>query len=392
MEKKKNILLLSAFILFISLLIVPVLQRQFNFIDQKPLHGAFLKTDIDSLSLESILSTKYQNKVEKNVKENIGFRNLFVRTNNQINFSLFHKTNATSVLFGKDDYLFEQIYIDAYYGNEFKGKKFIDNKVYKLAKVVDTLEKLGKDLLIVIAPNKVHYYPEKISDKLKQPINDSSNYEYYLKGFKKENLNIIDVNEWFVNEKENTEFPLFTKTGIHWSRYGEVMFADSLTKKLESITHKNLPNLLISENEISNKAKVNDADLENVLNLLFPMSNEPLAYPKYSYESYEDKDSLKTMVISDSFYWGLFNSGYSKNVLAGGRFWYYFMQIYPNDTGKEILSWQLDLKDYISKNDAVVIICTEGNLSKFSFGFINRAFLSYFPEEDKKMAAENNAD
>jgi hypothetical protein len=389
MEKHKKAILSSIFVLFIGLLVLPVIQRKFELINIKPLHGAFKKTEIDSLSIETVLNGEYQEKVGKNVKENIGFRSLFVRINNQIDFSLFHKTNATSVLFGKDDYLFEQVYIDAYYGNDFKGEKFIKNKVYKLAKVVDTLEKLGKPLLIVIAPNKVHYYPEKISDNLKQSKNDSSNYEYYLEGFNKHKLNIIDVNKWFVNEKATTEFPLFAKTGIHWSRYGEITFADSLTKKLEKISGKDIPNLLISGNKISDKPVLFDNDLEVILNLFSRIDNEPLAYPEYSYETYEGKDSLKTMVVSDSFYWGLFNSGYSKNVLAGGRFWYYFMNIYPNDTGKELLSWQLDLKENIEKNDAIVIICTEGNLAKFSFGFINRAFLTYFPEEDKKMAAEN---
>ena len=82
--------------------------------------------------------------------------------NNQLDFTFFKKTNAAEVIAGKDDYLFEETYIQSYNGTDFIGKQLIDNQILKMHFVQKELARMNKKFIIVIAPNKARYYFDKI--------------------------------------------------------------------------------------------------------------------------------------------------------------------------------------------------------------------------------------
>src|SRR5690606_19074770 len=92
------------------------------------------------------------------------------------------------------------------------------------------------------------------------------------------------------------------------------------------------------------------------------------------------KTKPSVLVISDSYYWGMFNLGISENAFRDSHFWYYNYEVYPDSYKSPLIASAVNLKDEIRKRDVIIIMATEANLSKFGWGFIDRAYETFSKE------------
>jgi hypothetical protein len=190
-----------------------------------------------------------------------------VRLNNQISYAFFNKANAKTVVIGKNNYLYEENYIKAYFGSDFIGSDSILHQVQKLKFIADTLARLNKDLILVFAPGKASFFPEYIPQKyLKQ--RKETNFESYLKFAKENNLNLIDFNSFFRSQKGISQFPLYPKYGIHWSYYAACFATDSIAKYIELIRQIDIRDIIWDKITIE-PARNGDNDIMVGMNLLF---------------------------------------------------------------------------------------------------------------------------
>lgn len=363
------------------LLALPLAQMEYPYFSTRELDGSFSESPNPVFSVKTFLSGEYQKKKTAFLKDHIGFRNTMVRLSNQIDYSLFNELHAKNTVIGKDGYLYEKGYITEYNGGSFVGLESIRLRVEKLAFIKGKLEEKNIELLMVIAPGKGSYYPEFIPDKMGNKEAELRNYTVYKKEFVKQGIDLIDFNEYFKSEKHEAPFLLMPKTGIHWSKYGEYIAADSIINYFEAKLDVDIPNLILKAIDTS-LAQKGDIDIEEALNLLFPLENVEMGYPKFKIESQEGKDSLKVLTIADSFYWGMFNFGLSKKAFNRGQFWYYAKQIYPDSYKEKIKVDEIDIIEGIEENNAVMIMCTDATLHKFAFGFIDSAYDAYLNEEE----------
>lgn len=142
------------------LLFVPQLQKRVFLIKEQNLEGAFSPTPDITLSKGTWFAGEYQENKSAFLSENFGFRKSLVRGHNECRYRLFDATNARGVVVGKSDVLYESWYIRSALGLDFMGNDALKTKVKKLAAVRDTLESLGKDLLVVLAPGKGSFFPD----------------------------------------------------------------------------------------------------------------------------------------------------------------------------------------------------------------------------------------
>lgn len=365
----------------IGVLFIPMIQHKFRFFEEKPLHGSFEVSKKPSLTRNSWFSGKYQEQQEQYLGEHTGFYPSWVRFYNQWNYSFFNEATASGVIVGKENYLFEENYILAYYGTDFIGEEKIRETSRQLKLVQDTLRKKGIDLVVLLAPGKASYVPEFIPAKYSSYKKGKTNFEVYRSEFKKQTVSHIDMHTWFGSMKQNTKYPLFSKTGIHWTAYGQFLVVDSLTKFVSNSTKCDIPHFVLERIEVSDVALIDDGDIKHGLNLIYDVQDLILAYPKFHPSREPKKGDPKVLVISDSFYWGLFNSNVSHWLFNEGEFWYYDEQIYPASYEKEVLAKQQDLNKKLEENKVVFIICTDANLSRLGFGFIERAYERYYPKK-----------
>ncbi len=360
----------------IALMFLPMIQHKFRIFEETPLKGSYQLSEKPPLNRESWFLGKYQEKQELYISEHTGFRPGWVRLYNQWNYSLFDKANAAGVIIGKDGYLYEENYIKTYYGNDFVGKKEVSEMVRKLKLVQDTLDKKGITLAVILAPGKASYLPEYIPDRYDQ-ARKRTNYEEYKEQFNKQEIRNIDMHQWFESMKKTTKYPLFSKTGIHWTAYGQFLAVDSMTNFVANACHCDLPRHVLDKIVPSSKPWLDDDDIGRVMNLFVELPELKLAYPEFHPSREVKKTDPKVLVIADSFYWGPFNANVSHFLFNEGEFWYYNEQIYPATFTKETLVKNQNLGAKLKENKVVFILITDANLYKFGFGFVDMAAKQY---------------
>jgi hypothetical protein len=380
-NERYKIGLLSGILLF---LFIPVLQNIFHFKWVKPLKGAYVEAPDVNLS-KAWFEGDYQEKKEEYINQNFGLRNYYVRFNNQIDFSLFKKANVDKVVVGKGDFLYEINYIDAYLGNNFIGKKKLEERFKKLKSLQDYLQLQHIHLEVVFAPGKATFYPEYIPKDwaTEKKLN---NYEYSRDLCKKFNIRFIDFNSWFLSQKSFSPYDLYPKTGIHWSNYGSLIAFDSLTKHVEHYTNSNLKTLTITNVSFSDSLRGPDNDIGEAMNLIWDIQPFPMPYANYHWVE-EDFIKPKALFIGDSYFWNIYYEGLTNNVYEDCKFWYYNETVYPeSETERKVKD--LNLLEQIKKQKVIVLMATECNIHDIGWGFIEQA-TEAFKKEMKEVLRKN---
>lgn len=369
----KEIKAISKHVIFgviLLLLIIPVIQKHTGIFREEGLKGAIVAADKPILSVKDWFDAGYQEKMEIYLNGSFGLRNFFVRFNNQIAFSLFRKARANGVIIGKQNYLYEENYIRAYYGLDFIGEDSILHRMQRLKSIQDTLEKLNKHIFIVFAPGKGSFYPEFFPDKYKIQ-KGKTNYEVHLKYANELGIHYIDFNKYFIDHKSSFPYPIYPKYGIHWSIYGACLVADSLIRYIEKIIGYQYADFTWNETKIR-IAENADYDIADGMNLLCDLKHQEMAYPAYSMTTDTSKVKPSLLVISDSFYWILYGIDIWK-AFSKDHFWYYNNEIYPDSYAAPKKVSEVNLSDEIEKHDIIILMASEATLPALGWGFIENA-------------------
>jgi hypothetical protein len=374
MSDKKNRTLKILLSILLALFVLHFTQYQFHWIKLKPLDGYYKSAEKNKFSGKDWLSGSYQEAQDKYLTDHFGFRSFFIRLNHQWRFSLFNKAKTAWVTVGKENYLYEENYIKAWYGTDFIGEDSIAQRMYQLKMLQDTLDQLGKKIILVFAPGKGFYYPEYIPDDYRKE-RGMTNIDVYRQSVEKWDMNCIDFHRYFIDNKEIDTYPLYPQYGIHWSFYAMCLAADSMIGYIEKLKNIEMNHIYWEKISIS-QPKYEDCDISKSMNLLFQPRTFDMAYPEIKLEFNPKKTKPSLLVIADSFYWGIYNMGWS-NLFTNDRFWFYNKEIYPKYD--DVSSTEdVNLKDEIMKNDIFIILSTDANLPNLGWGFIENAYHIFF--------------
>jgi len=377
--------------LILIVLFLPALQNRFNIINITPLEGAFIKSEKPKYSKQDWYSGEFQKKYVDFLEDNIGFRSSFVRINNQLDYSFFDILNAEGIICGKNDVLFEEDYIKEYSGDFFIGKDAIEKKLNHLKFIQDKLKEKGIDLITVFEPGKASFYPELIPEKYNVSAKKTSNYDYYLEKAKQFEINYLDLNKYFLSIKNTSRYLLYPKCGTHWSTYGAYLAADTLLKFIEYNRKIDIPDIEVKSMELSEKPMFSDDDLEKTVNLLFPIPQPELAYPKLNFIDNPTKTKPDVLVVGDSYYFNIHTSDIPGDVFNSESFWLYNKFVYPETYKKDLLVKSLNLKSEIEKRDVILLMITERFMHSFLWGFVENVYKLYSLDyrEDPIYSYEN---
>jgi hypothetical protein len=369
------------FIGIVLMMCIPALQQYFEFREERPLKGAVIIHEYVPFSWDTWFEGDFQKSTSKYVKTNFGFRSEFIRLNNQKHYSFYNRARANGVIVGKESYLYEENYIEAHLGLDFIGWKEIEEKTRKLKFIQDKLKENGTDLYVVFAPGKgsynSEYIPDSYLDKSKKQKIHATNYETYKQEFLEQNVNFLDFKTWFLDMKDTTSYPLFGKAGIHWSKYGEFLAADSLLQEIGKIRNAPMPDLVLDNVVEQELNQWGDFDIGEGMNLLFDLPTFAMGYPEFHWDWDTTQSQQIVTFVADSYYWGMFNYGFSRDLFGDGEFWYYNKAIYPDSYQSKIEVGDIDIRAKAEENDVIIILSTDANLYKFAFGFIDQLYDAY---------------
>ena len=393
---KKNAVYLILFSILMVFLFLPIFRLKV-----KPLYGVFEKTMKPTLTMESYTSGKFQANIEKYISENYGFRDVTIRVYNQYLWSCYRKTYVDYVVLGKNDWLFFKQNVNEYYGTEMhrwfdsteEARETYERKTRIMYKLQRVLKEQGIDLLIFTVPEKGLLYSQYLPEREFDTTTLNAN-KFYTEKFKEYGVPFISTTDWFKQIQDTASFPLISKYGIHWN-YSCVYAADSLFRYLGDMKGIQLPRIKTSNFHKYTKKEYKkhyiDFDVEETLNLVFPINHDGTELYAGDVEIISDSNSVKPRVlfVGNSFLWRIRDFIPLNEVFTDPMFWYYNSTVYY---GKNLKSGcpihKISTILEILKSDYIVYITSEHSLYKLSYGFAEKALVDLcVPKEimDREM-------
>lgn len=369
----KNLFYKTLFFSIIALLLLVLFQTTFHFFELKPLVGVTAEVEKPKLTLKNYIEGSYQEDLEAYSRDNLGFREWLIRGYNQFLWSCFRKTNNKTIRIGKEDWLFEDVYVRDHYQSLMydytddpdEMREILEREALRLWKVQEILKEYDIHIFVNIPPGKDVIYPEYLPENSSytRPVGLRA-YDYYKKRFDELGIQYIDNIPVFKKLKDSVDYPLFPQTGIHWSSIVSVHVFDSIIRYMEDIGNQNLNNISIGE-KYMDATRSPDNDLEQLLNLVFPIKSRPNYYAEV--KVLEDSTAVKPYftIIGDSFHWNFIYSIPLLDIFKKVPYWYYNYIVYgdENHTSMDDLDIEQELMrtDYIMLNYGTVPIYQLGS-------------------------------
>ena len=333
------------------------------------------------LTFEHYRDGSYQMYLAQNAWKKSGFREFFSRCYNQVAF-LFGKIANKNVKKGSHNELFLTGNLDDItgklltdrYGSIENAKADAQKNVKETLALIDTLHQHGTEFLFVFCPTKTAVYPEYMPKPYKDNISDFRLADYYVELFKENGIPHIDFYNYFISIKDSAPYPLYTKTGCHWAESTIPMVADSIFRKIESITDYKLPSINYVDPNLSSHYSGHDSELETHIDLLFPMHNPKLPRPVITLTDTLGKDRPSLLVVGDGYFAPLLESCFI-DAFDPWDFW-----IYNNlsNSSRPSNKWKyldqlFNTAETLEQADIVIALYTSNYLFNYMSGFTQTA-------------------
>ena len=377
MNKKPHFII--QFVCISAVLAAILLQSFTHIVKMNPLKG-FDKEEQSpvELSFKTYYDGSYQDYLTEHAKRNTGFREFFIRNYNQVAYSCFNKITNKNIVKGRDQELYLKMYLNEATGVTFKqhfadvdeAKAEARKNVEETLRLIDTLHQHGKAFLFVFAPTKPAVYPDKLPSYYKNHLFDFSLEEYYIQLFKENHIPHIDFYHYFQDIRDTFPYPLYPRTGTHWSEATIPYVADSVLKKLAEITGYKLPSVHYIDDNLSTDYSVQDGELEASMNLLFPLNKPAIPRPVFELTDTVGTDKPNLLVVADSYFTQLRNSTFIE-AFDAWEFWVYNRDVQssnPQHQWKQ-LDQLLDAEKVLDNADIVMAVITAPMYYTYMFGF-----------------------
>lgn len=397
MKRNFNKILFVVTIVLFQVILVQSIWHPINF---RPLGGATYKTEFPKLTFESYKDNSFQEQFNKYSKENFGFREWALRFYNQYLWSFYNKTNAKIVMKGKNDYLYENLcvldhYQSLMYNHTEDTAVMIDlfeTDALRMWKVQELLKEHDIHIFVNIPPGKNDIYPEYLPENVCNDKPDGVHaYDYYKPKFDELGINYVDHVTYFRDIKDKVDYPLFPKTGTHWTNIAATYAFDSVIRYMEDLGDKNLLNVQVGEKYID-KNRHPDDDLEQLLNIVFPIKPNTNYYADVTVIPDSTAVRPNLITIGDSYFWTISYNIPLEKIFNRYPYWYYNSTIYFDKNNHSTNDINL-VKELMSADYIMLNYCTT-QLYDLSSKFLSKAlvYLCYDQSEidAKIMELENN--
>ena len=335
-----------------------------------------------SFSLEKFFNGSYQQKFEKWFIRSLGVRSLLVKTDNQINYSLFSQLSSSrggKALLGKDGHLIEKIYLKRAQGALTPKKKKLLEKVREIRKLNRLLLERNTTLIILVSANKPSTYPEIIPYSYAVPKRFISEYrgaKFLISALRDASIPVVSGAEIFEKITDKERKLLFAKTGTHWSELGSCYALSGLINTIREIDLEFKGALTCKTDGYRDFPLPIDRDLLSVANLWFPEKLIAKA-PKVLRETISQPKNQRSSIlfVGTSYLWSLFHHLNKTPFFSERDMYYYFKRSVPYPRGKERKIERSDPKwvQRALKHRYIVLEVNEAFPHRLGYGFPKRA-------------------
>lgn len=369
---------LVQFVCITVFLLAVLVQGLTHVVPMTPLNGFTDELKEEPLSFESYCSGDYQDYLTQYAKQNTGFREFFIRNYNQVAYSCFDKITNNTIIKGRDNELFLNMYLDEYTGKTLKSeygsveaaKADALKNVEETLRLIDTLRQHGTQFLFVFCPTKCDVYPEKLPRSYQNTKQEFSLERYYIELFEEHDIPCIDFLSWFQTIKDTVSYPLYTRPGTHWAQWTMPYVADSILRKMEAVAGYELPRVSILDERLTTDYTNQDAELLENMNQLLPFPTPAFPDPVITLTDTAGKDRPNLLVVADSYFYTLKKTCFV-DAFNHWDYWVYNREVQSSREcydGK-MLEWVFDAEEVLEDADIVMAVFTAPMLYDYMFGF-----------------------
>lgn len=372
-------------VLFLTISSLPAAQKIWHFFPEEHLTGITTPAPRPNLPRWGEWKTgQYQKQAEEWWGQWFGGRGALVKTENQMNLSVFRSIASgsnTKIVLGKNSVLYEKAYISTYHSRDVVPTARLEEQIALLKKLEGALRARGKAFVFLLTPSKASIYPEYLPPgfDVRHPQAPLANYERFAALLPDSGLTYIDAHAMLAEQKKKYSFPVFPPGGTHWTYYSACHVSSLLMKRVASQIEKKTPDVVCDPVTVDTSAYGTDKDLAELLNVWQPYPHGQIPHPALSKDTRPELYHPKVVFVGGSFVWTV--TGVLDGVAAyrTREFYYYNSRVsrYPGggeleDFDKENMDWETALKDV----DAVVVEANETALSEIGFGFVTGVLAS----------------
>lgn len=387
------------FALTALLLFAFAIQQQTGLFKFKELNGVVDSSPKPEWTWHNFVNGGLQDSTEAYLQQNFGFREPLTRFYNQTEWALFRYSQVAEdqrIVITDDNWIFEPWTVEEYYQSHayqfakdsLEMAEKLEAEAQRILKLQQLLEPYHTRLFVAMLPGKElvcgEHMPKNTEYFMEKKI---TAYDFYRTRFKELDVNHIDLGEWFVQMKDTVNYPLFPQTGTHWSNLAAIYATDTLIRYMEHLSDSNMVNIITSD--IFQRTLKPDADLESLMNLIWPIQKRPnmLATATYDFDTTAWRPRLIT--VGDSFYWNILNFTPVWDVFESVPYWYYFSTAYFDDDDLKVTHKisDLDVLQEVIDADFVMLSYSTVALYKMSNGF-SEALLAKL-EQKQKLSTVN---
>jgi SGNH hydrolase-like domain, acetyltransferase AlgX len=220
-----------------ALLVLPGAQMIFRFFDIPLLQEYRRLTPFPDLTKTF---TEMHGRLSKPINEwfddNVGFRPLLTRINNQIDYSLFDYSR--NVIVGKDGWFFDKGWLLHQVEHERQGDELQKKVEDRIVEIAQYLARRNMKLVVVTIPLSETVYPEFLpaSAPLVPHPSRFDKFNAFLKS--RSDLLVVDGLDVLLPQKSER---LFFKTDIHYNPRGAYLIAEAVVKTISAADGRNDP-------------------------------------------------------------------------------------------------------------------------------------------------------
>ncbi len=374
---------------FILVLLLPGLQTALRLWDEVELHGveAPVASSLPALHVSDFWHGIYQQSINDWLDRSIGFRGMLIRTDNQINFSVFREISSdysSPLVLGADKTLFERLYIDNMNNQWSLPRSQIDAFVRSIVRLRNALATRGIALLVLLSPSKTTLYPDRVPARYRLPSASDplkDNTARFVESISATDLPFVDGRTISRTVSEASGTPAFPRGGTHWTEFVACHVSQHIMSRASELLRRAIPAVRCEPTEEFDVPRPLDRDLADLANIWNPAPfYERLRYPQLPDQipSSAPDDGMyrpRVLFVGGSFLWSIFVSLDFERIYASRDMLYYFQRVFhfPEGTNAPIKRASFDWDRYLLRQDLVVIEVNEAAIHQQSSGFIGAA-------------------
>ncbi len=366
-------------VVVLSLILFPGINTCYIKKDSSSLVGVENESELPDFTIESFWDGSFQSQYDEAISHGFSGYRFAMKLLNELRFRLFQQVGDKVV--GKDGSIIFSSFIDEYLGlseDYMCSNDYIDQLISQLKEIKALAEEKGKQIIVMVTPNKAEFMKEQIPDKyysMKKLYDEEDRSIHQLTAkMNLEGIPYIDGAALLLEKANELTFDVFPYAGIHWTREAALHTLNATLEKLEENGNSHFKRLSVAGRSLQSEPKRDslnkDDDLWQLMNV-FSKPNTQYSYPIEIEELPEKYEQPAIFIQGGSFSFSICELLAQHDMVKDLNFLFYAQTLYDYDEESYAIQSLYDqrIERKIQDSDIIILEVNEQAVNQMGSGF-----------------------